>query len=146
MIRVLTLDEMKTDFQLGGACYRELQFGRPLDVDHMLVLWSHFYATKTGVVLVYEKDDEKVGVIGGVVYIDPFDKNLVSQELLWYVRPERRSFQVAQALRVGFEEWSRKQGARYVRCAVPDQKAPLAKLLVRERYRHLEAVYEKELV
>src|SRR4029077_11292930 len=105
----------------------------------------HFYATKTGVILVDEEDDEKVGVIGGVVYIDPFDKNVVAQELIWYVRPEKRSFAAAQALRVGFEDWARKQGARYVRCAAPEQKSVLANLLKRSHYRHLEEVYEKEL-
>jgi hypothetical protein len=112
----------------------------------MLVLWSHFYSTKTGVVLVDEEDEEKVGVIGGVVYIDPFDKNLVSQELIWYVKPERRSWMTAQSLRLAFEDWSRAQGARYVRCAVPDQKGVLAHLLRRGHYRHLEEVWEKELV
>jgi len=146
MIRRLELEEMKTDFLYGHACYRELQFGRPFDLDHMLTIWSHFYATETGIVLVEEQDGEKVGVIGGVLYVDPFDKNVVAQELIWYVLPHKRNLATAQVLREALEEWARKHGAKYIRMAVPDQKCGLAGLLKREQYRHLEEVFEKELI
>lgn len=145
MIRRLEIEEMKEDLLYGHACYRELQFGRQFDPEHLTTVWSHFYATDTGTVLVEEIDGEKVGVIGGVVYVDPFDKSLVVQELIWYVLPGKRTFATAHRLRVALEGWAKEKGAKYIRMVAPDQVGRLADLLKRHNYRHLEEVFEKEL-
>lgn len=147
MIRPLRFEEIRTDLpEHGEVCYRELGFGRPFNKEHFVKSWESMYIAKVGIIFVAIWNEQKVGVIGGVLYIDPFDQNTVVQELIWYILPEHRNYWTASHLLVAFEEWSRKQGAKYIRVMAPEAKKGLGKMLERNGYRYLEQVYEKEVL
>lgn len=146
MIRQLRLDEMPVDMVWGSACYQELHFGRDFDCDHFCRVWDSFYKSNSGTVLVEELEGEKIGVIGGCIYIDPFDRMLVAQELIWYIIPQYRNLSAAKRLLYAFEQWASDRGAKYIRCSAPHEKHGLSYLLERSKYNHLETMYEKVLL
>ncbi len=145
MIRPLTIEEIAHDAGNGILCYKELKFPVDFDPNHFVEVWKAFYENQVGVILVSEEEGVHQGYIGGIVYIDPFDRLLKSQEFIWYVKPQFRSPALAQNLLRAFEQWSIDSNARYIRIAAPRAKAPLGYLLKQNGYRELETVFEREL-
>jgi GNAT superfamily N-acetyltransferase len=145
MIRPLTIEEIEQDAGNGTLCYKELCFPSNFDPAHFVNVWQAFYDSHSGIILVSEEAGVHQGYIGGIVYIDPFDRLLKSQEFIWYVKPPFRSPQLAQQLLTAFEDWSKGMNAQYLRIAAPRAKAPLGYLLKQHGYRELETVFEREL-
>jgi RimJ/RimL family protein N-acetyltransferase len=145
MIRPLTIDEIEQDAGNGTLCYKELNFPSEFDPAHFVDVWRAFYESHVGIILVSEDEGVHTGYIGGIIYIDPFDRLLKSQEFIWYVKPKYRSPELAQSLLQAFEQWSAENKARYLRIAAPRAKAPLGYLLKQHGYRELETVFEREL-
>lgn len=74
-----------------------------------------------GAVLVAEKDDKVVGMVGGFLYNHPMVDATVANEVVWWVEPEARGM-VGKALRDAFEQWAAEKSATHVVMVAPTDR------------------------
>lgn len=107
--------------------------------------WERLYAADMGVIFALWRDGGIIGAIGGAVYPDPNDGELVAMEFFWFVTAEARGRGLALLSR--FEAWAKERGA--VRIAMIHlnnlQPARLCELYHRRGYREIETHYIKEI-
>lgn len=66
-----------------------------------------------GILLLAEKEDQLIGVIGGLVFPWYFNKSeLVGQELFWYMHPEHRKGTTGIKLLQALEKKAKEKGCR----------------------------------
>jgi GNAT superfamily N-acetyltransferase len=104
-----------------------------------------FISAGMGVVLGLYEEDSLIGAIGGILYPDLFDGELMATEIFWYVDPARRG----KGLRLlkGFEQWAKDHDAKRVVMVHLSYLAPekLEKFYTRQGYTPLETHYIKEV-
>ena len=115
VIRPATLDDVEGVKELVIKFYDESlsEYKISLDMDTIKETISNFI--KNHIVIVLEKQDKLVGVIGGLVTPSIFDKNqFVAQEFVWYIDKQyRHGFAGIKLLKL-FEKECKNRGANLI--------------------------------
>ena len=83
------------------------------------------------------------GMIGGVIYEHYFNKEVVSQELFWWVTPKARGGAGIKLLKA-FEDWSKENGADKV-MMISLEKNDVSRIYLKRGYTALEQTYMRLL-
>lgn len=107
--------------------------------------WQNLLCGGNATLFLLERAGEIIGAIGGVIFPDPNDGDLVASEMFWFVTPEARG--CGLRLFTWFEAWAVNRGAK--RIAMVHLETPgaerLAKLYERRGYRRVQTDYLKEI-
>lgn len=86
-----------------------------LDIGYLLENSERFTRLPSKAFWLAWEDDRPVGVFAGVVHDYYFSRDLVAEDSLWYVVPEKRGSRVGLQLLDLFEAWADEQGAVDIR-------------------------------
>lgn len=111
-IRPLRIDDLPAAAALGRFFYEEGALPGVLVPEVFIATWTHMLSSGNGVIFGKFAGDELVGFLGGVIYNDPNDGELVASEFFWFIRKEYRGGGIA--LLDAFEEWAKGMGAKRI--------------------------------
>ena len=104
-------------------------------------------ALDMGVVFAYLKDNEAIGIIGGIFYPDLFTGDMVGMEVFWYVLPEHRQSPIGIKLLAALEKYACDKNCK--RLYVGNLKAlnddKMHRLYERLHFKEIETHYSKQL-
>ena len=104
-------------------------------------LVRNLIGSKSGLVLVYERHQAVLGMIGVVATNHPYTGAPVMSEMFWYVEPDARG--TGHRLLEAAEEWARGQGIEHSVMISPSEK--VSRYYERIGYAPLESQYIKRL-
>lgn len=147
MIRAAAVEELSTIAPYGKAFYEEGNLVGTYDPETFRKTWSAFLGKGLGVIFVMEIAAKFAGALGGILFLDPNNNDLVATELFWYVLPEYRNSVESVRLLVAFERWAKEMDARRVSMmhTFGSQVEQLSAIYTRLGYRPLEVHYVKEI-
>ncbi len=145
MIAPLDVSELNQLAALGAKFYAESGLPGRFVPDVFEASWRQFYSIGMGQIFKLEVDGQIVGAIGGMVYPDPNDADLVASEMFWFVDPAARGGGIR--LFSAFEDWAKQRGAKRIAMIHLQSLAPeaLERLYLRKGYRKIESHYFKTL-
>lgn len=139
IIREAITSDLEALSEMGAEFYRSGGLPGQFVPSCFATFWSERFFHRDGTILVGEVGNTAVGTIGGLVYPDPNNGDLIAQEMFWWVN---RGFRGKDALRLleAFETWARLKGAkRLVMTAVHGLRdRALGRLYAGRGYRELE--------
>ena len=102
----------------------------------------------TGILLILEKENRMIGMIGGVLSPYPWNKNkIAAAEIAWWVKPEERGNRGSILLVDKFEKEAINMGATQINLhnilAMNGDK--IARFYEKRGYQHLENTFSKEI-
>lgn len=109
----------------------------PVNADALLQLG--YWLLDHGTVLVAERDDAPVGMLGLSVQPHPMTGQLVGMEVFWWVNEDARGRGI-RLLHAG-EQWAQDRGAVAMQMIAPDVR--ISALLERLRYEKLETAFQR---
>lgn len=114
MIRQATLEDFDNLdlYSMGMAFYKESNLPGKFVPSTFRANWQKFVALNIGVVFLLFEDDKIIGAIGGLIHPDPYDAELVAQEMFWFTSPKSRGKLGAIKLYITFEAWAKERGAK----------------------------------
>lgn len=145
MIREATLADVPQLVELGVRFMLESGYARHLSVDRhaQAQLATDLIQAAHGLVLVYERAGQIVGMLGALATHHPHSGDSVMSELFWYVVPECRG--VGVRLLQEAEHWAIARGITKSLVVAPEG-APVASLYIRMSYKPLERQFIKDLL
>lgn len=99
----------------------------------------------SALMLVVQKEDRVVGVLGALLAPSFFSTETSAVELLWYMQPDARDGRAALRLINHYETWAKNKGVRIVAMNDTHNLADLQKLYERKGYQLKEKTYIKVL-
>lgn len=114
----------------------------PVNPPAMVETLTRMLASDTAAVFVADHDRAVTGMIGVLCYAHPFTGWILTQELFWWVEPERRGYDGIRLL-MHAESWARDQGSEQLLMIAPTPD--IERLYQRLGYRYLETNYLKVL-
>lgn len=145
MVALLEVSELSKLSELGLKFYAESGLPGRFVPSVFEASWTKFYGLGMGQIFKLEEDGKVVGAIGGMIYPDPNDGDLVASEMFWFVEPEARGGGIR--LFIAFENWAKERGAKRIAMIHLQSLAPeaLERLYFRKGYRKTESHYFKTL-
>ena len=129
----------------GAAFYAEGKLPGKFIPDVFVKTWAGLLASGAGAIFCLMAGGVCNGAIGGVLYNDPNDGELVATDFFWFVKPEHRGGHGLRLLGL-FEGWASASGAKRILMVhlATLQPEVLGKLYERRGYRKTETIYVKE--
>lgn len=130
---------------IGKSFYGEGSLPGRFNADVFANSWHSFIDSGSGVIFHLSLYGEIVGAIGGLIYPDPNDGDLVASEFFWYVEKGHRGHGLE--LLYKFEDWAKSSGAKRIIMVHLSSLMPEAikKIYQRNGYSELETSYIKSL-
>ena len=146
-IRPLTVDELPWCVESGQAFYREMALPGRFIPAVFLATWGRYYALEMGIVIAALRDEQVLGVIGGLCFHDQNDGRLCVAEVFWFLHQAARQGRTGLRLLAALEDWAREIGAGEIlmMCLMGYQEDRLGQLYIHQGYAPLEVVYRKAL-
>ena len=94
-------------------------------------------------IFVVDSDDGVIGMLGVMVFIQPFSGEKIASELFWWLDPKHRGHGV-WLLRRG-ESWARSQSAKRMSMMAPIDKPRVGEIYEAVGYREVERVFQRDL-
>lgn len=88
-------------------------------------------------------DDPIIGMLGVMVFVQPFSGEIVASELFWWLDPAHRGHGGWLLRRA--EKWARTHGARRMSMMAPADKERVAMIYRAFGYSEVEHVYQRDL-
>lgn len=131
---------------LGESFYGEGKLPGQFVLEKFRDSWGQLIKTEVGAMWVLFRDGVLCGGIGGIIYPDLNDGDLVCMETFWYVAPDSRGGRDGLRLIKELEIWAAMRGAKriimaYIFASMPES---VAKFYERCGYRPMEMWYVKE--
>jgi len=149
VIKPITLEGLKELRVTSLALSFLNECGLPVkfNLDVFLKNWTVLLENNMGVMWKYVKNDQIVGMLGGILSPDILDGSLTATETFWYVHPEHRTGRGGLELLLTFEKWAVEIGANRIMMAhlVEHNSETLKKLYERRGFKPIEIFYSKEL-
>ena len=151
MIRMLTEGDVgsRRFRELAAACYRESGIPSEFDPDVFVDSWLRYM--RAGFVVAYGWFPTGYGGllrggIGGLVHPCLMSREVLGQEVFWYVEPEQRRAREAAMLLPAFEDGMREAGATVISLPVrKSMSANLPRRLERRGYSERERTFSLKL-
>lgn len=146
MIRPATKNDLAIVADMGREFYSEGRIPGTIVPDVFIANWQKYIEAGFGRIFLAEEEGEVVGFLGGLLYPDPNDGDLVGSEMFWFVQSEHRG-SCGMRLLSAFEKWAISTGAKRLVMGHLSTLAPekLKKLYERLGYVPLETHYVKEI-
>lgn len=146
IIRQVVHGDLAKLAEFGAEFYRVGALPGRFDPDYFARFWSESISLGRGVIVVGEVGGSVAGTIGGLLYEDPNNGDLVAQEMFWWLDPAFRGSGGVRLLDV-FEDWADKVGAvRVVMTAVHGlREKALGRLYAGRGYREVETNYVRAI-
>lgn len=151
MICKATVEDLKsTEFlRLANMFYVESKLPGTFKRDVFQKTWLTFLEKKIGAIWFATTVESSVihGAIGGLKHPDPYDGELVVQEMFWFVEPTERMGLDAVRLYKALEHWAIEQGAKRLNmaCVCNKHMASVRKFYENRGFRPVDVSYFKEL-
>jgi GNAT superfamily N-acetyltransferase len=147
LIEDISTETDETLDQMGGAFFREGKLPGGFDPVIFRRTWDTLIKAGVGVLFKIAVGDKMVGGLGGTIYGDPNDGQLVAQEMFWFVDADHRGGMAPIRLLKNFEDWARSRGASRVHMAhlLELQPDKIRDFYERRGYKAVEVVYSKDL-
>lgn len=144
-IRAATAADLPRLAGLARQFYAASRVLRRFEIECFVAFWTGMLAGGAGVIFLAEAGENIAGVIGGLVYPEPYSGELLAQEFFWYVDEQQRGQGVRLYLR--FERWARERGCAEIRMAhlVDSMPEKVARFYERAGYTKVETLYSKRL-
>lgn len=147
IVEIRQSDLGNTDFvRLAQAFYEGSGLPGTFKQESFINTWTKFLALKIGVIYVWVIDDRICGGIGGLINPDPYDGEIVAQELFWFVEPNA-GFKAALKLYECLESWAIEQKAKRLNmaCVCNQHMASLRKFYEKRGFKPVDISYFKNL-
>ena len=105
MIRPVEISELELAYTLGAKFYQEGNVPGQIKKDVFINTWTTFISTKVGIVFGLFNDKDLIGMIGGIIFPDPNDGDLVATEMFWYVDKTQRGIGGIKLFEL-FKKWA----------------------------------------
>lgn len=107
------------------------------------VQMSRIVASEEAIIYVVEQDSAVIGMLGGVVFQQPFSGEIIASELFWWLDPDHRGH--GGWLLKRFEKWAAGKGATRVQMMAPIDKPRVAQTYEGLGYSETERVWQRNL-
>jgi GNAT superfamily N-acetyltransferase len=143
LIRDATITDVPRLVAMGQRFRAESRYVSRLseNLEQMATLATHLITTEHGLVLVAERQDVVIGMIGLARFAHPISGEMTVGELFFWVEPEHRGHGLRLLRRA--EAWAREQRATAIQLIAPTSE--VGALYLRLGYTPLEISYQKEL-
>lgn len=133
--------------ELGSTFFKEFHLPGRFIPDTFIKTWTKLLDLKMGAAWSYRLEGHLVGGIGGIIFPDPNDGQLVAMETFWFTHPSHRSGMASIKLYNTFEKWAIEMQARRIVMASlhNDYMMTLRNLYMRMGFKPLDITYVKEL-
>ncbi len=142
MIRAATLEDVPRIVEMGQRfrelIYRDLLADNPVQ---MRAISERLISGDDSVILVVEKFDRVIGMIGMMLFDHFLSAERVAGEVAWWIEPEDRGDGLR--LLLAAETWARDNGAQKIQMIAPNER--VGKLYRRLGYMPIETAYQKAL-
>lgn len=133
--------------RLGVSFYSEGGLPGQFKLGYFLNNWAKVIAKDVGALWKLTLDDQLVGAIGGIIFPDMNDGELVATETFWYVDKQYRGGTGGIRLLQEFENWAMSREVRrllmtHIVGVMPDNLEPFYQ---KRGYRLFEKCYVREL-
>lgn len=141
-----TIEDLPKLCAMGAEFYAEGNLPGRFNPEVFQRTWTTLLSGKLGTIFLLKVQGQPVGAIGGVVYPDPNDGDLVASEFFWFVTKEQRGIGAVRLLDA-FERWARGMGARRMIMIHLQRLNPdgLRSFYERRGFQHVESHYLKEI-
>lgn len=134
-------------YSMGMLFYKQSRLPGTFNPAHFKATWTIFIAHDLGVMfMLLDKAQKLIGVIGGLKHPDPYNGDLVAQEMFWFVHPASKSIG-AVSLFNAFEGWAKEIGAKRLcmACVCNSHIKTVRRFYERKGFRPVDISYFKNL-
>jgi len=145
-LRAAMAGDLERLYPLAVEFYSRSQFLRHFDLTRFTSCWTELLRQGTGRIFLLIDDSAQIaGVLGGVVYPDLNNGELIATEFFWYVADGVRG--QGMKLYRAFEAWARERGCTQMRMVhlLDSMPGKLARVYTHLGYVPAEVHYVKEL-
>lgn len=145
-IREATRDDLPRVVAMFARFVRESQYRQYIGnhPDHAARMMAQLIDREDWALFVVEQDDDVIGMLGLMLFDQPFSGERLATELFWWLDPEHRGHG-GWLLKRG-EKWAKAHGATRISMMAPADKPRVAETYRRLGYAEVEHVYQRDLL
>jgi GNAT superfamily N-acetyltransferase len=113
------------------------------DPRHSALMMECLISAENCALFVVDAEDGVIGMLGLMVFVQPFSGETVASELFWWLDPQHRGHGV-WLLRRG-EKWAKDRGATRMSMMAPIDKPRVAAIYSAVGYTEVERVFQRDL-
>ncbi len=113
------------------------------DPKHSAAMMERLIGQDDSAVFVVDSEDGVIGMLGVMVFTQPFSGERIASELFWWLDPAHRGHGVWLLRRA--ENWARQHGAKHMNMMAPSDKPRVAEIYEAIGYDFVERVYSRNL-
>ncbi len=113
------------------------------DPTHAAMMMERLISDEDKALFVVDSEDGVVGMLGVMVFTQPFSGERIASELFWWLDPAHRGNGVWLLRRS--ENWARAKGARRMSMMAPIDKPRVGEIYAAVGYTEVERVFQKDL-
>lgn len=144
-LQLATNDDIPAVIEMATAFFESspyAQYGVSEDAVRATVETTMSKPLTEATTILWVKDGVPVGVLAGMVGMSIFNYKTYAAELMWWVKPEYRSYKVAVSMLSAFEYWANQLGCQYTQLVCVDPS--VEKLYLRHGYKLVEQQFIKQ--
>lgn len=147
MILGVTVDDLDNlDLNLGEDFFKEKGIPGSFNRKVFVETWKRLLNSNVAALWVTVHEGKITGSLGGLLFPDPNDGELVAQEMFWYVSEQSRKSLDGVRLMLNFESWAKVMGAkRIIMAALVNSDFKIGELYLAKGYKPVETHYIKIL-
>ncbi len=144
-IRLATMDDVSRLSEMFAEFVASTQYAKYVgnDPSYSSAMMERMISSEDCAIFVVDHEDGIVGMIGVMVFTQPFSGERVASELFWWLDPSHRGHGV-WLLRRG-ESWARGHGATRMTMMAPIDKPRVAEIYQAVGYEATETVFQRNL-
>jgi len=145
MILAVSETDLDTlDLGLGEDFFAEKGLPGSFKKEKFIEAWKNLLASNVAALWVTVQEDKVTGALGGLLFPDINDGELVAQEMFWYVSDKARKGTDGVRLMLNFEAWAKVMGAkRIIMAALTNSDFRIGPLYEARGYKPVETHYLK---
>lgn len=144
-IREATAADLPRVVAMFGAFVAGSQYANYIgnDPTHAAAMMQRLIDGDESALFVVDSEEGVIGMLGVLIFVQPFSGELVASELFWWLDPTHRGHGV-WLLRRG-ESWAKQRGAQRMTMMAPIDKPRVAEIYQAVGYTEIERVYSRNL-
>lgn len=144
-IREARSDDLPRIVAMFAEFVSSTQYARYVGNDpvHSAAMMERLIADKDKALFVVDSEDGVIGMLGVMVFTQPFSGETIASELFWWLDPKHRGHGVWLLRRA--ENWARFKGATRISMMAPADKPRVAETYEAIGYSFVEKVYQRDL-
>lgn len=144
-IRLATVDDVPRLAAMFAEFVASTQYAKYVGNDpaHSAKMMTRMIGSDDCAVFVVDAESGIVGMVGAMIFVQPFSGELVASELFWWLDPQHRGHGVWLLRRA--ESWARGHGATRMSMMAPIDKPRVADIYKAVGYSEVERVFQRDL-